>query len=104
MERSTFGHTCEEEFAKYTPDYVILSINAVDSIMGFTDFRLSEIGVIQTLAARSNNVIAVMDSSKLGKQSKKQIFPLDRVDLLVMDDHVSDQVKKEYATAGVKLV
>ena len=71
--------------------------------MGYTDFRFSEIGVLQTLAARAKKSVAVMDSSKLGRQSKKQIFPLDQVDVLVMDDGVSEKMKKRYAAAGVEI-
>lgn len=103
MERSTFGHTCEEEFSRYRPDCAFLSINAVDDVMGYSDFRFAEIGVIQAMAKRAGKVIAVMDSSKLGRQSKKQIFPLNCVDTLVMDDAVPDKVKKQYASAGVTI-
>ncbi len=103
MERSTFGHTCEEEFSRYKPDCAFLSINAVDDVMGYSDFRFAEIGVIQAMAKRAGKVIAVMDSSKLGRQSKKQIFPLNCVDTLVMDDAVPDKVKKQYASAGVTI-
>ena len=88
MERSTFGHTCEAEFASYTPDCAFLSINAVDHT-GYSDFRLAEIGILQILAKQTKRVIAVMDSSKLGHRSKKQLFSLDAVDLLIMDDAVS---------------
>lgn len=100
MERSTLGHTCEEEFARYTPDCAFLSINAVDDRIGYSDFRFSEIGVIQTLAKQARQAIAVMDSSKLGRQSKRQVFPLKCVNILVMDDAVSEKVKKQYAAAG----
>lgn len=103
MERSTFGHTCEEEFARYIPDCAVLSINAVDDVMGYTDFRFSEIGVMQTLASHAKLSLAVMDSSKLGKQSKKQVFPLNCVDILVMDDTVPEKVKKQYAAAGANI-
>lgn len=99
MERSTFGHTCEEEFARYTPDCAFLSINAVDDAVGYSDFRFSEIGVMHALAACAKQVVAVMDSSKLGKRSKKQIFPLDRVDVLVMDD-LPEKLRKQYSAAG----
>ena len=99
MERSTYGHTCEEEFARYTPDCAFLSINAVDDRMGYTDFRFSEIGVMQVLARQAGQVVAVMDSSKLGRRSKKQIFPLEQVGVLVMDD-LPEKIKKKYAAAG----
>ncbi len=103
MELSTFGHTCEEEFSRYTPDCAFLSINAVDDVIGYSDFRFAEIGVMQTLANRAGKVIAVMDSSKLGRQSKKQIFPLNCVDTLVMDNAVSEKTKKQYADAGANI-
>lgn len=103
MEHSTFGHTCEEEFARYTPDCAFLSINAVDDVMGYTDFRFSEIGIMQVLSNNSKKVVAVMDSSKLGKQSKKQVFSLNRVDILVMDN-ISADMKKRYAAAGAVIL
>lgn len=99
MEYSTYGHSCEEEFSRYCPDHAFLSINAVDDTIGYTDFRFPEIGVIQTLADRAKQVIAVMDSSKLGKRSKKQIFGLKSVDLLIMDE-VPDRLKQQYRAAG----
>ncbi|MDD4849729.1 MAG: DeoR/GlpR family DNA-binding transcription regulator [Gemmiger sp.] len=104
MERSTFGHTCESEFARYTPDCAFLSINAVDAVMGYTEFRFSEIGVIQVLARQAKQVIALMDSSKLGRRSKKQILDFSQVDILVMDDNVSEETKKKYAANGMKIV
>lgn len=100
MERSTYGHTCETEFAGYRPDCVFLSINAVNDTMGYTDFRFFEIGIMQVLAANAKQVVAVMDSGKLNKQSKKQIFPLRAVDVLVMDDGVSEAEKKRYKDLG----
>lgn len=101
MERSTYGCTCEKELSQYSPDHAFLSINAVDEA-GYSDFRFPEIGVIQTLAASAKHVVAVMDTSKLGKRSKKRIFGLKNVDLLIMND-VSDEVKSRYRDAGANI-
>ena len=79
LERSTFGTVCEGEFAAYRPDLAFLSINAVNYQDGYTDFRLDEIGVIQTLAQTARRVIAVMDSSKLGQCSKRQVLSPEHV-------------------------
>lgn len=72
LERSTYGTVCEEEFSRYRPDTAFLSINAVNYKDGYTDFRLDEIGIIQLLAQKAKTVIAVMDSSKLGRCSKRE--------------------------------
>lgn len=100
-ERSTCGHTCEAEFARYTVDCAILSINAVDDMAGYTDFRFAEIGIMQTIVKHARKVIAVMDSSKIGKRSKKLVFPLETVDLLIMDD-IPDKTKEFYSNAGIQ--
>ena len=104
LERSTFGTVCEQEFGKYYPDIAFLSINAVDYKEGFTDFRFREIGIIQLLSQTAKQVIAIMDSSKLGKRSKKKVLSLEQVDLLLMDDHVSGDIKEKYRQKGIEIL
>ena len=100
QERSTYGTVCEEEFSRYRPDIAFLSINAVNYKDGYTDFRLNEIPVIECLAEVSRQVIAVMDSSKLGKCSKVRVLDGDQVDVLVMDENISGDVREKYRNKG----
>lgn len=102
-EHSTYGSVCEREFASYYPDICFLSINAVNESDGYTDFRLSEIGVIQTLAACSAQVIAVMDSSKLGRRSKKAVLSASQVHRLVMDGNLSPEIREKYRKCGIEI-
>ena len=101
LERSTYGTTCENEFGQYYPDIAFLSINAINYPDGFTDFRFHEIGNIQLLAKISKRTIAVMDSSKLGKCSKKKVLCSTEVDTVLMDDHVSEEVRLKYKKQGI---
>lgn len=103
QEKCTYGSLCEQEFARYYPDICFLAINAVNEQDGFTDFRLEEIGIIQLLAARSRQVIAVMDSSKLGKRSKMQVLSLDQVDCLMTDDQISLELREKYCSKGLEI-
>ncbi|MBQ7841020.1 MAG: DeoR/GlpR transcriptional regulator [Lachnospiraceae bacterium] len=102
-EKSTYGSVCEKEFGAYYADIAFLSINAVNEQDGFTDFRMSEIGIIQLLAERAERVIAVMDSSKLGQRSKKRVLSLDQVDRVLMDDCVPDKLIEEYRARGLNI-
>lgn len=104
QERSTYGTQCLEEFQKYHPDIALLSINAVNYKDGYTDFRFDEIGIIQLLAERARQVIAVMDSSKLGKCSKRLVLTPDQVDLLVMDNHVLPDIRDKYKAKGISII
>ncbi len=103
LERSTYGTVCEGEFAAYRPDIAFLSINAVNYQDGYTDFRLDEIGVIRILARTARKVVAVMDSSKLGQCSKRQVLSPEQVDLLLMDDRVPAEVKEKYRSKGIEI-
>ena len=85
----------------FYPDIAFLAINAVSETEGFTDFRLNEIGIIQLLARQSRKTVAVMDSSKLGRCSTKQVLALDEVDLLVMDGNVTEETKEAYRRRGI---
>ena len=100
-EQSTFGITCEQEFSRYYPDVTFLSINAVNYKDGFTDFRLSEAGIIRFLAEHSRKVIAVMDSSKLGKRSKCKVLDVGAVERLIMDDQVTEGAREKYREKGI---
>ncbi len=101
VERSTYGTQCEQEFARYYPDLAFLSINAVSYPEGFTDFRFSEMGVMQILAAQSKKVVAVMDSSKIGRRSRAKLFPLTQVDCLVTDTGITEKVRLKYEKHGL---
>lgn len=103
LEQSTCGTECEQAFAQYYPDIAFLSINAVNYRDGYTDFRMDEIGVIQLLARTSRKVVAVMDSSKLGKRSKRKVLAPDQVDVLLMDSRVSADTREKYAKKGIMI-
>ena len=103
LERSTYGAACVAELSQYYPDKCFLSINAVNYQDGYTDFRVDEIPVIRQLASSSRQVIAVMDSSKLGKCSKKKALEPEQVDLLLMDDAIREEIREKYADKGFRI-
>lgn len=103
-ECSTYGNSCVEEFGTYYPDLAFLSINAVSLEDEFTDFRLNEIPVIRMLAKKAKQVIVVMDSSKLGKCSKKNVLQFQQVDQLVMDGAVDPSIAETYRKKGIEII
>ena len=101
VEKSTYGPECEREFEKYYPDTAFLSINAVNYQDGFTDFRFLEMGIIRLLAERAKEVVAVMDSTKIGKRSRKKVLDLKQADRMVTDESVPGSVLEEYGKRGL---
>lgn len=102
LEYSTYGSACEQQLNEYFPDACFLSVNSINTEAGYTDFRLHEIDIIKAMCKNSQKAIAVMDSSKLDRQSKKIILQRDQIDILVMDD-VEENIKARYAAAGISI-
>lgn len=67
---------------------------------GFTDFRLSEVGIIRFLAEHSRKAIAVMDSSELGKRAKCKALDVGAVERLIMDNQVTEGTREKYREKG----
>lgn len=101
LEQSTYGDTCEKEFANYLPDVAFLSINAVSLEKGFTDFRYHEFGILHMLSHNASRKIAVMDSTKLERTSRKKVLEFEDIDTLVTDEHVPDRLRKQYEKQGL---
>ena len=104
QERSTYGSICEQDFSQFYPDVVLLSIHALNSKDGYTDFRMNEVGMIQLLASRGRQVIAVVDSSKLGQCSKLKVLAPNQVDFVVMDNHIPPEIREKYPKKGICIV
>ena len=104
QERSTYGSICEQDFSQFYPDVVLLSIHALNSKDGYTDFRMNEVGMIQLLASRGRQVIAVVDSSKLGQCSKLKVLAPNQVDFVVMDNHIPPEIREKYQKKGICIV
>ncbi len=103
-ERSTYGSQCEEEFARFRPDVVFLSVNSLNYKDGFTDFRMNEIGIIRKLADYGRRIIAVMDSSKLGRCSKCKVLSANQVDLILMDNNITPEIREKYKRKGYSIL
>ncbi len=102
-EKSTYGFACENECVGYFPDVCFLSINAVNDSLGFTDFRLKEFGVMKSIQKNSKKVIAIMDSSKIDKNSQKQLFELGDIDILYTDGEISNEKIEHYENLGLSI-
>lgn len=103
-EQSLYGAQCEAELEKYYPDLCFLSINAVHPEHGFTDFRFQEMSLMQIMQKNAKRTIAVMDSSKLNRVSKKTLFTPAQLDTVIMDNHVSADQKEVYALNGIHIL
>lgn len=103
-EQATYGSLCLTEIETLRPDLCFLSINAISTDEGFTDFRFHEIPLIRAMLKHTRRAAAIMDSTKLGRCAKEQIFPLPALPDVFMDDGVTDEWKEKFKAAGVAIL
>lgn len=98
------GYNCVEEISSYSFDISFLAVNALHPIQGFSDFRFSEIDIIKAMVKHSKQSVAVMDSTKFGKLSKKNFLSPKEINLLVTDNQISDSIKNQFIEAGLSVI
>lgn len=103
-EQSTCGSECVQAVSRVFPDLCFLSLNSLHTEAGLTDFRLEEIPIIQTLCRNARHTAAVMDSTKLDRVAKRQVFPPREAPPIFMDNAVRPEDKARYLAAGLRIL
>jgi len=103
-EQSTWGSRCLREAAQFFPDICFLAVNSLDLQAGLTDFRFHEIPIMQTMSQNAWKTVAVMDSTKLNRLAKKQVFPLEKTPTIMMDNKVTQEDKDQYLKMGIHIL
>lgn len=103
-EYSLTGRQCEELLAGYNIDVAVIAANALSIKKGVTDFRMEEIGVIRAMINNSDLRILAADSSKFEKTSLVTICPLQKMNYIVTDSDISEDIIKLYMENDIKVV
>jgi DeoR/GlpR family transcriptional regulator of sugar metabolism len=85
-------------------DVIVLGCDGLSVEAGLTTphVLVAEVGAVAT--SRSRRVVAVADSSKLGRQGFKPIVPLSAVDVLITDSGADPDRVAEIRASGVEVV
>lgn len=102
-EQSTWGSRCLREAETYFPDICFLAVNSLDVQSGLTDFHFREIPIMQAMARNAWKTYAVMDSTKLDRLAKKQVFPLAQTPVIIMDSDIGADDLQRYKDGGIEI-
>jgi DeoR family transcriptional regulator of aga operon len=86
-----------------TIDVMFLGLDALSVEEGAAAEHEGEAQINATMVARSRRVIAVADSSKLGKRAFCRICDTQRIDLLVTDSGADSDIVEGLRAAGVEV-
>jgi DeoR family transcriptional regulator of aga operon len=101
---SLVGPTAIDSLSTVVMDRLFLSATGVDAERGATLIQPDEASVFRTMARQARQVIVVADSSKMGLVSPAVICAPNKIDLLITDDGITQEVASAFASKGVKIL
>ena len=85
-------------------DAVCLSANAFDCRFGMSNTDYPSVDAKLAYAENAEQVVALIDSSKIGKRAGKLFFPAARIHTLVTDGGVKPEQEEEIRACGIDLI
>jgi DeoR/GlpR family transcriptional regulator of sugar metabolism len=103
-ELSFIGSLAVPAFTELRFDTYIMSFCGIDAGAGVTTHLLEEAAVKRAAAGAARRVIAVADSSKIGRVAFGHVCAIEQIDTLVTDDRVDGRMVEELIGVGVDVV
>lgn len=85
-------------------DTMFTSSNGFTFESGLTDFNLYEVTLKKEMIKRAENVIALIDSTKIGKNSSAVFAETEHVDTLISDKEIDKELLGKLTNSGVRVV
>ena len=102
-ELSLTGILAEPSFSRLRFDTYVMGPCGLDAKAGITTHFLGETAIKSAAARCSQRVIAVADSSKLGRVAFGHVCDLDDIDIVLTDADADQQVVEELRAMGVDI-
>lgn len=98
---------CGEEtvafFKSIRAHKLFLGVDALDAAFGISNRTLGEVAVKRQMIQSADRVIAVTDSSKLGKRVFAKVCELSMLDILIVDT-IEEPLRQEMEERGVQVL
>jgi DeoR family transcriptional regulator of aga operon len=101
---SLIGSAASESLKLLVMDRVFIGVCGIDAERGATTIEPDEASVFRAMADQSRQVIVLADSSKVGMVSPAVICPVKRVNMLITDDGISEEMVVKFRRIGIEVV
>ncbi|MFD1848832.1 DeoR/GlpR family DNA-binding transcription regulator [Oceanobacillus bengalensis] len=85
-------------------DIMFTSANGFSLDNGLEDFNLYEVELKKEIVKRSSKVIALVDSSKIGKSSSAVFAKLDQIDKIITDEPINEDITNQLSLNNIEVV
>jgi DeoR family fructose operon transcriptional repressor len=100
-----FGNDAVAQLQTYRADKMVISTDGVSVEHGLTTYHHQEADVSRQMIGRANQVIAIADHSKIGKEGFSYIAPLSSIHTLVTVAHTVNETELEkFRMQGIEVI
>ncbi|MBU8791109.1 MULTISPECIES: DeoR/GlpR family DNA-binding transcription regulator [Bacillaceae] len=85
-------------------DIMFTSANGFTVENGLEDFNLYEVQLKREIVKRASKVVALIDSSKIGKSSSAVFAKVEQVDKLITDEPINDDIRNQLLVKNVEII
>ncbi|MCX8728142.1 DeoR/GlpR family DNA-binding transcription regulator [Gilliamella sp. B2838] len=101
--RSFHGKIAEQSLAGISADILFVGADGIDAERGITTFN-EGYTISSVMAKAAKHVIAVLDSSKFGRNGINVVLPMSQLDVIITDVDVNSRCKQEFEAKGVGFI
>ncbi|HBN1732172.1 TPA: DeoR/GlpR transcriptional regulator [Escherichia coli] len=101
--RSMHGSIAERLLQDINADLMFVGADGIDAVNGITTFN-EGYSISGAMVTAANKVIAVLDSSKFNRRGFNQVLPIEKIDIIITDDAMSEVDKLALQKTRVKLI
>jgi len=87
---SMHGTIAERSLQGISADLMFVGADGIDTTNGITTFN-EGYSISSVMAAAAHKVIAVVDASKFNRRGFNQVLPMEKIDVVITDDSISDK-------------
>lgn len=92
---SMHGTIAERSLQGISADLMFVGADGIDTTNGITTFN-EGYSISSVMAAAAHKVIAVVDASKFNRRGFNQVLPMEKIDVVITDDSISDKDRSAF--------
>ncbi|MGL6258984.1 DeoR/GlpR family DNA-binding transcription regulator [Vibrio sp. WXL103] len=101
--KSLHGYQAEQCLKGVQADVLFVGADGIDADKGITTFN-EGYAITGIMAACVQRVIAVVDSSKLGRIGFNKVLDIGQIDTLVIDKDIPKETKRQFEDKGLEVI
>ena len=103
ISHSTVGMLAEMGLKNFYCDKLFLGVDSANTRDGLSTPNIEEASLNQAMIASAREVVAVFDSSKIGRRSFAHIADLSKVNTIITDSNAPEEFRSFVRNAGIDL-